>query len=253
MNVVFVFVFGLIIGSFLNVCIYRIPRGESIAFPPSHCTNCNTKIKWYDLIPIVSYIILKGKCRHCGEKISIVYPIIEALNALLWVIAYLNYGFTLSFFKCIFLISLFIVIALIDYNTQDIYFNTIIIGIIGATCFIIIESILYRNVYQVLNYVIGGVISSGIICIIILITKGMGWGDAEICLIAGLFLGFPESLFMLLISFVVGGIISVVILALKKKKRKDAIAFAPFIAIGSVIMCIYGIQILTWYIQRFLV
>ena len=253
MNVIFVFVFGLIIGSFLNVCIYRIPREESIAFPPSHCTNCNAKIKWYDLIPVVSYIMLRGKCRHCGEKISIIYPIIEILNALLWVITYLNYGFALSFFKYIFLISLFIVIALIDYNTQDIYFNTIIVGIIGAICFIIIESIFYKNVYQILNYALGGLISSGIICIIILITKGMGWGDAEMCLIAGLFLGFPESLFMLLISFVVGGIISVLLLALNKKKRKDAIAFGPFIAIGTAIMCIYGTQILTWYVQKFIV
>ncbi|MCD3297714.1 prepilin peptidase, partial [Clostridium botulinum] len=112
-----VFVIGLIIGSFLNLCICRIPKNESIVYPASHCTSCQNKIKPYDLIPIISYIILKGKCRYCEEKISINSPIIECLTGVIFLGVYLKYGLTIEFIKYLFLCSFLIIIGCIDYNT----------------------------------------------------------------------------------------------------------------------------------------
>lgn len=110
------FIFGITIGSFLNVCIYRMPRGESISFPPSHCTVCKSQIKWYHLIPILSYIFLKGKCAYCGSKISIRYPFIEAINGIAWVIIFLIFDVIIKtiVFMCIF--SIFLVIIMIVYD-----------------------------------------------------------------------------------------------------------------------------------------
>jgi len=96
---IFVFILGLVFGSFFNVCIYRMPRGESIVFPPSHCTHCNNRLKFYDMIPVLSYIFLRGRCRYCKEKISIKYPIIELLTGFSFLLIYLRYGISLNFFK----------------------------------------------------------------------------------------------------------------------------------------------------------
>ncbi|MBZ4662427.1 MAG: peptidase [Caloramator sp.] len=127
---IFSIIFGLIIGSFLNVCIYRIPREESIAYPPSHCTNCGYRLRWYDLIPVISYILLKGRCRSCRQRISIIYPIIEIMTATLFGLLYLKFGISISFFKYAVLFCFLIVIGTIDYLTQDVYFNTTLTGIL---------------------------------------------------------------------------------------------------------------------------
>ncbi|HEY5560728.1 MAG TPA: prepilin peptidase [Clostridiaceae bacterium] len=242
---VFVFIYGLLIGSFLNVCIYRIPREESIAFPPSHCMNCNNKIKAYDLIPVFSYLFLKGKCRHCGEKISIRYPIIELVNALLYLAVYIEYGFSFTFIKYVVFISLIVVIGMIDLDTTDVYLKTTLTGIILGVTFIIIG---YFFNLSILDFVLGGILSGGTIALIIILTKGMGWGDFEICLLSGLFLGFKGSICMLLISFVSGGVIGVVLILLGKKSRKDYIPFGPFIALGSIITVLFGQYLISWYI-----
>ncbi|WP_322413548.1 prepilin peptidase, partial [Clostridium perfringens] len=109
----FVFIIGLCIGSFLNVCIYRIQREESIAFPASHCTNCGYELKWIDLIPIVSYLFLKGKCRKCSDKISLKYPLVELLNGFLYILLFIKYGLGLNFIFFSLLVSLLIVISFI--------------------------------------------------------------------------------------------------------------------------------------------
>ena len=121
MEIIFIAIIGLCIGSFLNVCIYRIPREESIIFPPSHCTTCSYKLQSYDLIPLLSYLFLKGRCRGCGERISIKYSLIEMLNSLLYVLIYCNYGNSIDSLKGFLLSSLLIVIAGIDLKTHYIY------------------------------------------------------------------------------------------------------------------------------------
>lgn len=245
---VYIIILGLLLGSFFNVCIFRIPRGESIAFPPSHCTSCNNKIKGYDLIPVISYILLKGKCRYCGEKISLRYPAVEIVTAVLFYLVYLNYGLTFFTIKFIVLVSLLMVIGMIDFDTTDVYFSTTITGIVCGIGFIIAG---YFMNLGVIEFILGGVAAGGFIAVIILITRGMGWGDAEICFMCGLFLGLKLSIVMLFLSFIIGGIIGIALIALKIKNRKDYIPFGPFIAISSLLTLFFGQHIVNYYISMF--
>jgi leader peptidase (prepilin peptidase) / N-methyltransferase len=244
MYLIFIFALGLIIGSFLNVCIYRIPKNESISFPPSHCTSCDNKIGSYDLIPVLSYILLKGKCRHCGEKISIKYPIIELLTGVLFVLLYIKFGLSFELVKYSALTGWLIVIGIIDFETTDIYFKTTITGIIAAGVFIIVG---YFLGYGVSEYILGGLLGSGLISVIVLLTKGMGWGDVEVFLLSGLFIGLKLTAITLFFSFIIGGVAGILLIILKKKSRKDYIPFAPYITIGTMIAVLIGDQILKWY------
>lgn len=245
-----VFLYGIVIGSFLNVCIYRIPREESIAFPPSHCTNCGYELKWTDLFPILSYIFLRGKCRSCGEKISIKYPLIELLNGAIYVLLFLQFGFSIIFFKYCFFTSIIIVIGMIDFETKFVYRITTGIGLIGGVIFTIIQVINNKTVFM--DSLIGLFIGAGIILLIVIITRGMGEGDIEIAALCGLFLGIKGILVTLFLSFVIGGIVSVLILALKLKGRKDEIAFGPYLAIGGMVSMLWGSKILEIYMNVFL-
>lgn len=247
--IILVLIYGLLIGSFLNVCIYRIPREESIAFPPSHCTNCNGRIKPYDLIPVVSYIFLRGKCRNCGQKISIKYPLVELMTALLLIFTYITYGFSLEFVKYSIFICISLVIGLIDLETTDVYFKTTLTGIITGIIFIIISGFNGTNIW---TYLFGGLLGGGLIGFIILLTHGMGWGDFEICLMVGLFLGLKLTALMLFLAFVIGGVIGVLLVITKIKSRKDYIPFGPFIVIAAIMAILFGNNIINLYVTHFL-
>lgn len=249
MDYALIAILGLVIGSFLNVCIYRIPREESIAFPPSHCRNCNHKLMVLDLFPLFSYIFLIGKCRYCKEKISIRYPLIEALNALLYLVIYLKFGIALVTLKYCILSSVLIVIGMIDFDTQFVFTSTTIFGGVIGVLFIIIQAILYKT--GTIDLILGGVIGFVIIGVIVIITKGMGEGDIEIASVCGLFLGVKGILLGLFLSIILGGIVGIVVLYLKLKKAKEKMAFGPFIAIGSFISMILGSEILKFYLQLF--
>lgn len=241
---IFVFICGLIFGSFFNVCIFRIQKGESIAFPPSHCTSCNNELKWYDLVPVLSYLFLKGKCRCCKEHISLRYPIVELVTGILFYLVFLKFGIDILTIKFIVLVSLLLVIGMIDFDTTDVYFSTTATGMAAGVIFILIGVYFKTNA---LPFILGGLLGGGIIVIIILITKGMGWGDAEICLLCGLFLGWKLTVVMLMLSFVLGGIIGIVLIALKIKSRKDYIAFGPFITIAAIITVFCGQNLINIY------
>ena len=172
MDYILVIILGLVIGSFLNVCIYRIPREESISYPPSHCGNCGHNLHPVDLIPIISYVFLKGKCRYCKEKISIRYPMIEGLNCILYLVIYMKYGFMIYTVEFCILISLLIVISMIDYNTQEVYTSTTVFGAIVGVIFILINKFVYGQ--EVMNLLMGGVTGAAIIGAIVYLTKGMG-------------------------------------------------------------------------------
>ena len=244
--VIFILILGLIIGSFLNVCIYRIPREESISFPPSHCTGCDNKIKTYDLIPVLSFILLRGKCRHCGEKISIKYPLIELATGVLFVLLYVKFGLGFEFIKYAALICWLIVIGIIDLQTTDIYFKTTLSGVIVAIIYI---SVGYFLGYGIKDYLFGGLLGAGIISAIVLLTRGMGWGDVEVFLLCGLFTGLKLTIITLFLSFVIGGFIGVLLIILKKKSRKDYIPFAPFISLASIIAVLLGDKLLALYLK----
>ncbi|MFL0195445.1 prepilin peptidase [Clostridium sp. WILCCON 0269] len=243
---VVIFILGTIMGSFLNVCIYRIPKGESVVYPPSHCTNCNKEIKAYDLIPVISYIILRGKCRHCEKKISLRYPMLEFITGLLYLLTYIKFGIGVNLIKYIVFISIMIVVGMIDFDTTDVYFKTTGTGIIAGIIFLGIY--LYMGL-PIKTYIYGGMLGGGLLTLIILITKGgMGWGDAEISLVCGLFLGLKYTVLMIFLALVIGAVVGVALILSGKKSKKDYIPFGPFIVIASVVTVFFGQSILNWYL-----
>ena len=244
-----VLIIGLCIGSFLNVCIYRIPKEESIVFPASHCTSCGHELKFYELIPIVSYIFLRGKCIKCKSKISIKYPLIEILNGLLYLLLFIKYGLSFNFIFYCLLVSLLIVISIIDLESKYVYSSTTIVGVLLAIIYIIIGA--YLGEVKILNNLLGGLIGYGIIFLIIILTGGMGEGDADIAGICGLFVGIKGVLVALFLAIILGGIFASIVLILKIKDRKSEIAFGPYIAIGTLIWILIGQKILTLYVSFF--
>ncbi|MCQ2969669.1 MAG: prepilin peptidase [Clostridium sp.] len=247
MEIIFSAIIGLCIGSFLNVCIYRIPREESIVFPASHCTVCSYELQKRDLIPVLSYIFLKGKCRECGTIIPIKYPLVEILNSLLYVLVYFSYGNSINFIKGCLLSSLLIVIAGIDLKTHYIYKSTTIFGIVSSMVMIIITFLISGQIPW--SNILGGILGALIIKAIVFSTGAMGEGDIDISLIIGLFLGIKGVILSLLIAFILGGIIASLILILKLKERKSEIAFGPYLAMGAIISLLYGTQIINWYMS----
>lgn len=243
---ILLFVFGSIIGSFLNVVIFRLPKHESIVFGPSHCMECNEKIKSYDLIPIFSYLILGGKCRHCHTKISIRYPIIELINGLLYVWIFLTNGMNLDSFLLMGFASTLLVITMIDYDTMDIYDSTLIfvliLGIIRLTL----------NFDSFPDAALGGLIISIPLYIIAVLTQGIGGGDVKLMAVAGFFLGVKATIVGTFIGILTGGIWGVVLLLIFKKEGKAMIPFGPFLCAGMLIAALYGMHIADWYLSLIL-
>lgn len=242
-----VLLIGLCIGSFLNVCIYRIQREESISFPPSHCTNCGYELKPLDLIPVLSYIFLRGRCRKCKDKISIKYPLIEILNAVLYLILFSKFGVSINFLFYAILTSLLIVTSTIDIESKYVYNSTTIFGLILGIVYIGVSY--YFNHINVFNNILGGVIGYLIIFLIVKLTNAMGEGDADIAGICGLFIGIKGILVALFLAVVIGGIMASIILIFKIKDRKSEIAFSEYIAIGAFIWIVIGEKMLNFYFK----
>ncbi len=235
---VIIFIYGIVIGSFLNVCIYRIPNEESIVLPPSSCGSCNHRLGWMDLVPVLSYLCLKGKCRYCGKKISLRYPGVELLTGLLLVGIYFRYGLTLDFFKYGILTLFLIVIALIDYDTTDVYSCIVYPGIAVGIIFAMLERVMYSG--SLGNYIIGAAIGFVIIGGIYLLTGGFGAGDIEIAVLCGVFLGWKLEIYFILIAFIIGGVMGITLILAKKKSKTDYMPLGPSLAIGAYIALLMG-------------
>lgn len=247
MEYFFVIIFGIIIGSFLNVCIYRIPKNQSLAYPSSYCDVCKMKLKFIDLIPVMSYFITKGRCRKCGAKIDIMYPMIEVLNALLYMAIYINKGLNILSLKYYIFSSILIVIGVIDYKTKYIYSNTILFSEIIGLVFIITEFACKGQ--EALGFIIGSFLGLVILKLIQFLTNGIGEGDIEMGVVCGLFLGIQGIISTIFLSIMVGGIIGILLLILKIRTKNDSIPFAPFISIGAFLTIIYGNKIIDAYIN----
>jgi leader peptidase (prepilin peptidase) / N-methyltransferase len=243
---IFVFIFGLLIGSFLNVCIYRIPKKESIAFPSSRCTSCNTQLKFWDLIPLLSFGLCRGKCKYCKAKISIQYPIIELTNAIIYLLLYLKYGFTLEISMYAILSSLLVVITVIDFSTQEIPDELNIFGFTIGVFFLFFNFSFNNLLSSGLGLLIGG----GLFLLIAVVSGGaMGGGDIKLMGVLGFWFGWKLILLLSILSFVIGAIASLLLIAFKIKGMKDYIPFGPFIAIASIIIIFFGSNILRWYLN----
>lgn len=242
-----IFLLGTLIGSFLNVCIYRIPRKEDIVYTPSHCFNCSNPIKWYDLVPVVSYILLLGKCRHCKTKISLQYPIIELLNGAAYMGIFCIYGLSKETFIYSALFSILLVIALIDLK-HFIIPNGLVIAL---TVLALINLALdYPNW---LNYVIGFFCVSLILLGIAVITRGkMGGGDIKLMAAAGLLLGWQHILLALMLGSIIGAFIGIVLIATKVITRKQMIPFGPFLSLGIMLSVLFYEPLIFWYVHDLL-
>lgn len=246
----FALVTGMVVGSFLNVCICRLPKGESVVFPPSHCPNCDYLIRWYDNIPLLSYLLLRGRCRGCGARISIQYPLVELLNGLLTLALFLRFGPTLAFLVLFLFCSALVVITFIDLEHQIIPDEISLPGIvIGFICSFFLPG------HSWLNSLLGILLGGGSLLLVAYAyqwltgKEGMGGGDIKLLAMMGAFLGWKSILFIIFASSLVGSVIGITMMLVQKKDSKLAIPFGPYLAFGAVLYIFYGRQIIHWYLN----
>lgn len=234
-------ILGSLIGSFLNVCIYRIPKGESVIAPPSHCFNCGSRLKFKDMIPVVGYFINKGKCNYCNAKYSLRYSLIEFMTGIGFLLVYIRYGYNFETLYMLILLSTLIVMVFIDIDhhmiPDRIHVIIIILGIIHSV----------HLSHTSLMHMIGGFLVGGGIIFLIALIGPMGGGDIKLFAALGLWLGPMNTLLAILISFIIGGVYGTLLLLLKFKDRKDHIAFGPFIGIAGFLMIIFSKEIISFY------
>ena len=247
-----VFIFGLLIGSFLNVCIYRLPRDESLVFPASHCPACGAAIPPWLNIPVVSYLLLRGRCRSCAVSISAVYPLVELLTALLGLALYLRFGLTLSFFILAVLCAALVTVAFIDLEHRIIPDEISLSGIvIGFACSFFIPRLGWLN--SLLGILTGG----GSLFLVawgyerFTGKEGMGGGDIKLLAMLGAFFGWKAIPFIIFVSSLTGSVIGVTVMLIKKRDGKLAIPFGPFLVLGALIHIFFGPQLVTWYFNLF--
>lgn len=251
--ILLILIYGLIIGSFLNVCIYRIPRGESIAWPGSHCPKCNHSLKWYDNIPIISYLMLRGKCRYCKTVISAQYPMVEALNAVIYIIMYIKCGFGADFIFYSLISSVLLAIIFIDLKEMIIPDSLVLSILALSVIHKAVNYFLYSIPFDLINSILGLLLAGGLFLAIVIISRGgMGGGDVTLIGVLGFALGVKYILLNIFLSFILGAIISIVLLAAKIKTRKDPIPFGPFIVLGFFITVLWGQVIINWYFNLLL-
>lgn len=263
LEIMVVALFGLAIGSFLNVCICRIPEELSVVSPPSNCPKCNNAIAWYDNIPVISYILLGGKCRHCSMKISIQYPFIELLFAVLLLHLYYHYfdsGFRLmavayyGFFTACLLTAT--VIDLKHYIIPDeVNLAGIIVACIGAAAYprLVGEDTIWMGLFHSALGIGVGFASLRLVVYlgsIIFRREAMGLGDPKFLAMIGAFIGFKMALLVIFISSLLGAVIgSIVIYIFRADKSNTVIPYGPFLAVGGYIALLYGNDLVQWYMR----
>jgi leader peptidase (prepilin peptidase)/N-methyltransferase len=242
------FIFGLLLGSFLNVCIFRIPVEQSIVSPGSHCPHCNKAIRFYDNIPLLSYLVLGGKCRYCRVSISLQYPLIEGVTAFSSLVLFMRFGPSVSYLFYFAFVAALITIAVIDLHHQIIPDVISLPGIaVGLLASLIVPEITFFN--SVLGVLLGG----GSLFLVATVyhwlfkREGMGGGDIKLLAMIGAFLGWKAVLLTILLSSLVGSVTGILLILIKGKDFKYAIPFGPFLSVGAVISLFYGESLIRWY------
>lgn len=240
---VIVFILGACIGSFLNVCIYRLPLGQSVVYNPSHCPGCGHRLKALDLVPLLSYMLLKGRCRYCSVIIPARYPLVELTAAVFFGAAYQFWGWQWQTVSMWVFFAVLLAAALIDYQHQIIPDELIITGLVLG-----LPLVHLSGSGKVIDGLIGFLVAGVLFLIIALVSKGgMGGGDIKLSALMGLFLGWPDILVALFISFLVGGLAGIMLMALGQKGRKDAVPFGPYLALGGMLAAFGADWIIKWY------
>ena len=237
-----IFLYGIVIGSFLNVLIYRLPKKENIVTTRSHCMSCGYQLKWYDLVPIFSYLVLGGRCRKCKTRISVQYPIIEALNGCLYLIVFYKFGMSVDSLLYCLLFSALLTLSVIDFRTYEIP--------IGINVFILLLG-LVRVITDWTNwadYLIGFLAVSVFLYLIYIIThgRGIGGGDVKLMAVCGLVLGWK----LILLGFFLGCIIGSIchLIRMKISHADHVLAMGPYLSVGVMIAALWGSQMINWYL-----
>jgi leader peptidase (prepilin peptidase) / N-methyltransferase len=240
--------FGLLLGSFLNVVAYRLPRGESLAFPPSHCPSCDTPIKPYDNVPVLSWLLLRGRCRSCGEPIAWRYPLVELTTALLMALTVVVVGTGEEIWLGLAFVLLLVPVTVIDLDFRIIPNKLMIAGTIAALVILALT-----QPADIPEHLIAAIAAGGFLLVAaIAYPAGMGMGDVKLAFVMGLFLGREVGVAMFA-GLVAGSIIGVAIMARKgtAEGRKTAIPFGPFLAFGGMVGLLAGDPIVEWYLRTF--
>ena len=259
---VIVFLLGLIIGSFINVLVYRIPLEKSIVYPPSACTSCGKRLTAPDLVPVFSYIFLKGRCRHCGVPISGRYPLVELLTAFIFTAVFIKYGISVPFLAFIFLMTILIAVFFIDLDHRIIPDELVLAGIIGGVALLVYNCINpVPEIYGDLKWwtPAAGFFSGSVILLLVAIIgmiiyksdEAMGIGDVKLMAPIGIFTGWKLCLTGLMLAIIIAGVTSLILIIAGKKTGKDAIPFGPFIVTGVFIAIMWGWDLLNWYTSMY--
>ena len=240
---IIVLLYGIVVGSFLNVCIYRIPKKENIAIVRSHCMTCNHQLKWYDNIPLLSWLVLGGKCRYCKAPISPQYPIIEASNGLLWLLVAIIRGLSVDTLLYALLFSALLTLSVIDFRTYEIP--------AGINIFILTLGLIMTGLHYTewLNHLIGFLIVSIPLYIIIIVTdgRGIGGGDMKLMAATGLLIGWKLTVLAFALGCIIGATIHV--LRMKLSGADRVLAMGPYLSIGILISVLWGEKLISWYLS----
>jgi leader peptidase (prepilin peptidase)/N-methyltransferase len=265
----FAFVFGLVIGSFLNVCILRIPGGKSIVLPASACPKCGKEIKAYDNIPVVSWLLLRGKCRGCKAPISPMYPIVEFLTGILFLGSYLVFGLTFETIKWCAFSAILVVLVFTDYRERIlpdvVNYTGLAIGLIlslftqpsdGTSMWIANKLFDFPPpvpVLSLIDAVVGALVGSGLLWLVseayfrLRGREGMGLGDVKMMLMAGAFLGAKRTLLTILAGSLLGSVLGIAIIAAKRKDSDYELPFGTFLGAGALLVVFFGTPVVNWY------
>ncbi len=249
---VYLFILGSIFGSFLNVVIFRLPKGLSLINPGSYCPNCKTKIKWYENIPIFSYLFIKGKCTNCDKSISILYPIIELLTGIIFVIFLYNSNSIIEYIVFVVIAMLFLCLVFIDfkeYLLPDILLS--IIFLIGLIYFGYNEGL---NAWPRLLY---GLMTGTMLWLLrytsslVYKKEAFGLGDVKLGALLGFLLGIPDALLAIFFGFVIAAFIFISLILLKKVSKDTYLPFGPYMVFGMISFLLCGEEIIHWYLDFF--
>jgi leader peptidase (prepilin peptidase) / N-methyltransferase len=239
---------GLMVGSFLNVVAFRVPRGESLVHPGSHCPGCGAAVRPYDNVPVLSWLFLRGRCRACDERISPRYPAVEAITALLFVAVLLVKGVDVDALPGLALVAILVPTALIDLEYRIIPNALMAVGaVVGLALVLVADS------GHIAQHLIAAAAAGGFFFIVVLAyPRGMGMGDVKLAALLGLYLGSSVAP-ALLVALVTGTVVGVAIIARKgtKEGRKTAIPFGPFLAFGGIVGLLAGPAMIDWYLKTF--
>lgn len=272
---IFVFVFGLVIGSFLNVCISRLPEGKSVVKPASRCPKCQTPIKPYDNIPILSYLILGGKCRACRTRISPIYPAVEFLTAILFIACFFVFGATVVAAKWAAFSAILIVLVLTDWRHRLLpdkaNFTGLAIGLLFSFFVLPVDGAalsLSNRIYDfpppapVLSFVdaiLGATVGGGILWLVgegyfrLRGREGMGFGDVKMMLMAGAFLGLRRTILTILIGSLLGALIGGGFMLISRRSSDYELPFGTFLGIAALLVVFFGNPVISWYQSLFMV